>query len=351
MARRLMGRRALAASAGAVMLAALLSSGGAPRAPVAAPRQVWRRASDLIGDRTASGAAAQVRTVYFYSGALHRETDYLVYLPRGYRRSRPLPVFYMLHGMPGRPLAFTVNADVEPKLEQLIQQHLVRPMILVFPDGRIDYNPHTDSEWANTPAGHYESYIVDVVHDVDARFATLPYRRDRAIAGLSAGAYGAANVGLHQVSLFGLIQVWSGYFTETRTGVFAGATPAELAYNSPIDYVRTMKHALERYPLRMFIYVGNHDRDAPQTPPMAAALKAEGAHVRDAVYPGGHSWKLWAPRVDRMLIMASHDFAPAPAGGSSRRSLAVRRAVLDVELAARSASDEVVARALHAAGG
>ena len=95
--------------------------------------------------------------------------------------------------MPGRPLAFTVNAQVESKLEGLItRQRRVAPMILVFPDGRIDGNTQTDSEWANTRSGPFESYVVDIVHNVDSRFATLPYRQDRAIAGLSAGALRSA---------------------------------------------------------------------------------------------------------------------------------------------------------------
>jgi enterochelin esterase-like enzyme len=247
-------------------------------------------------------------TVDFYSRALGREADYLVFLPAGYSPSRRLPVFYGLHGMPGRPLAFTVNADIEPRLELLIAQGRVPPMILVFPDGRIDGRIDSDSEWANTPSGQYESYVVDVVHDVDHRFATLPDRQDRVIAGLSAGAYGAANVGLHQVALFGAIQVWSGYFTETHNGVFARATPATMAYNSPIDYVRTMRRALGRYPLRAFIYSGTHDGDRGQTPPMAAALRAEGADAQYAIYSGGHSWDLWSPREDQMLILAGYDF-------------------------------------------
>jgi enterochelin esterase-like enzyme len=171
----------------------------------------------------------------------------------------------MLHGMPGGPLAFTINAAVESKLDDLISRRIVKPMILVFPDGRIGGQSQTDSEWANTASGRFESYVVDVVHDVDQRLATLPYRQDRVIAGLSAGAYGAINIGLHQVSLFGLIQVWSGYFPRTRTGVFAHAT----------------------YEL----------------------------------YRGGHDWRPWSPRMGQMLIMASHYFAPAPAALPSRDSL------------------------------
>jgi enterochelin esterase-like enzyme len=256
-------------------------------------------------------ASGRLLEVHFYSEALHRRTDYLVYLPAEYTRTRPLPVFYMLHGMPGRPLAFTVNAGVEGKLERLIAERRVRPMILVFPDGRIDGRTQSDSEWANTRWGHFESYVVDVLSDVDHRFATLPFRQDRAIAGLSAGAYGAINVGLHQVALFGLIQVWSGYFTQTATGVFTHADRRQLAYNSPIDYARTMRRTLARYPLRAFIYVGRDELGWAQTPRMAKLLRHEGADARYAVYPGGHSWNLWAPRIDQMLIMASRFFAAA----------------------------------------
>jgi enterochelin esterase-like enzyme len=249
--------------------------------------------------------------IHFYSEALRRETDYLVYLPLQYRRTRPLPVFYMLHGMPGRPLAFTVDADVELKLDALIHEHLVRPMILVFPDGRIGGHTQTDSEWANTPSGRFESYVVDVLHNVDRRFATLPFREDRAIAGLSAGAYGALNVGLHQVARFGLIQVWSGYFKQTRTGVFAHATHQQLAYNSPVEYVHTMRRTLAHYPLRAFLYIGRDEQGWRYTPLMSALLRSEGSNAHYAVYPGGHSWRLWSPHVNQMLIMASHYFASA----------------------------------------
>ena len=184
-------------------------------------------------------------------------------------------------------------------------------MILVFPDGRIGGDTQTDSEWANTRAGPFESYVVDVVHDVDHRFrhAALPTGpRDRRPVG---GAYGAANVGVHQVALFGLIQAWSGYFLQTPTGVFSHATRAHLEYNSPLDYVPTMRRALASYPLRVFLYIGSHDSDRHQIAPMAAALAIVGADVHYATYPGGHDWNLWTSRIDQMLIMASRYFPTA----------------------------------------
>jgi enterochelin esterase-like enzyme len=280
-------------------------------------RAIGRQISPALEARVTQETGGVLTTVRFHSPALHKRADYMVYLPAGYSAAKPLPVFYMLHGMPGKPQAFTVNANIEVRLEQLIRAHHVAPMILVFPDGRIDGRTASDSEWANTPSGAYESYVTDVVRDVDHRFATLACRQERAIAGLSAGAYGAANIGLHQDSTFGLAQVWSGYFRETHDGVFAHADPQVMAYDSPIDYVRTMRRTLQRFPLRIFIYGGRDDPDSLQITAMAAALHAEGAHVGSAIYAGGHSWQTWTPHADQMLIMASDDFAHPLAAASA----------------------------------
>ena len=65
-------------------------------------------------------------------------------------------------------------------------------------------------------------------------------RRGRGIAGLSMGGYGAVNIALRNLNLFSVVESWSGYFTQTPTGPFAGATPAALRANSPAAYVHTL---------------------------------------------------------------------------------------------------------------
>lgn len=313
--RRLLGVGLILALLAAVIpVAAASQIGPFAAAQEASNGQIDPSLEAIVGQET----GGRLTTVHFYSRALHRQADYLVYLPAGYTPTRPLPVFYLLHGLPGKPVAFTVNADIEVRLQRLIAERRAVPMILAFPDGRIDGRVHSDSEWANTPSGHYESYVTDVVRSVDDRFSTLACRQQRSIAGLSAGAYGAVNIGLHHEPKFGLIQVWSGYFRETHNGVFSHADRAIMAYNSPIDFVRTMRRTLQRYPLRIFIYGGRTDPDSAQISAMARALDQEGAHESWAIVSGGHSWKTWVPHVDQMLIMASYDFAhplgpPAPA--------------------------------------
>jgi enterochelin esterase-like enzyme len=264
----------------------------------------------------------RLTSVHFYSASLHRNAFYLAYLPPGYQPSHRYPVLYLLHGMPGRPQVFIDIANMDVRLDNLLTRGRVRPMILVFPDGRIGGGTYSDSEWANTPSGDYESSVLDVVHDVDRRFATLADRQDRVIGGFSAGAYGAINIALHHLPEFGSVEVWSGYFTATRNGVFAHANPAALKNNSPIDYVATRRAELAVYPLHVFMFVGRDDEASPQIVPMAKALRANGARVRYAIYAGGHDWQVWYPRLNQMLILASHDVSPrSPAGGLAAASL------------------------------
>jgi enterochelin esterase-like enzyme len=245
--------------------------------------------------------------VHFYSPSLGRQADYLVYLPTGYDPMRRYPVFYLLHGLPGRPQAYIKIADVDARLDNLLSQRRTAPMILVFPDGRIHGDAHSDSEWANTRAGRFEDYVVDVVHDVDGRFTTSANRSARVIAGYSAGAYGALNIALHHLDVFGSVQVWSGYFAVSRHGVFAHAGRSAIAANSPINYVAQLRTGLAADPLNVFLDGGRDDHDTRRIVRMAVGLKAAGATVGYALWPGGHDWEFWHAHLNQMLVLAGND--------------------------------------------
>jgi enterochelin esterase-like enzyme len=265
----------------------------------------------------------RLRTMHFYSTALRRDADYLVYLPPGYGdSSQRYPVYYLLHGSPGRPEVFLGIASMPVRMDNLISQHRMRPMILVFPDGRIGGSTASDSEWANTSAGDYADYVVNVVHDVDQRFATIADRRARVIAGFSMGAYGATNILLQNLGVFANLQSWSGYYIETRSGVFAHASRSDLALNSPLDYVTGLRAAIAANPVRAFLLVGRDDDDSPQLEPMARALAAAGGDVSYALYPGGHDWELWHAHLNQLLVLASRDtIEPIARATGSLRSL------------------------------
>jgi enterochelin esterase-like enzyme len=301
-------RRSVTATAAAASPAPAASAGTPHRHAVRAFWVANAPNSDPVAVTPPTPGAMWVR---FHSAALGRTADYLVSLPTGYRPTRSYPVLYLLHGMPGRPMAFIANAHIVSRAEALVRRGAMPPMILVYPDGRVNGNTQSDSEWANTQTGRYESYVIDVVRDVDRRFSTIADRRGRVIAGVSAGAYGALNIALHHLAVFGSAQVWSGYFLQTRIGVFADASRAQLEDNSPLDYVARLAHALHRHRLGVFLYSGRFDQDSVQIPQMAAELRAAGATVGDAIVRGGHNWTPWRRHLTQMLMLAGRDVGGA----------------------------------------
>ena len=72
------------------------------------------------------------------------------------------------------------------------------------------------------------------------------------------------------------------------------------------------------YPLRVYLFAGRSDPASRQQQPMVNALRAGGAQVQASLYPGGHDWSVWYPRLNQMLDLASSDFARRMIAGNSR---------------------------------
>jgi enterochelin esterase-like enzyme len=260
----------------------------------------------------------KIETVRFRSPSIGRTSRYMVYLPPGYTTRRRYPVLYLLHGYPGKmPVWINVGA-VHVAANIGIAQHRMNPMILVMPGGKSGVLG-ADTEWANTPSGRWEDYVVDVVRDVDARFSTLADRAHRGLLGDSEGAFGAVNVGLHHLEEFSVLESGGGYFTETPTGVFAGASAAALAANSPASYVGSLAPRIRRLGLRAWLFQGRTDpHDPALLRSFAGALHRAGADVRVGFFPGGHDWGLFRAQAPRMLTAASRWFARPPRGRPAR---------------------------------
>ena len=104
--------------------------------------------------------------------------------------------------------------------------------------------------------GRYESFVLDVVHAVDRRWATVPDRAHRVLAGNSEGAYAAANVALRHLRTFGAFEAWSGYYQQTASGVFKHASPTQLRANSPATVVTGLRASIARLPLANHAQLG-----------------------------------------------------------------------------------------------
>jgi enterochelin esterase-like enzyme len=247
----------------------------------------------------------------FYSKALGGPRSLLVYTPPGYARAvargKRFPVLYLLHGSPGHPKRFINVAAAGVTLDGEIDGHVTRPYILAIPNGN-DGTFRSDTEWANTPHGAYETFVLETVHFVDRHFATRPWRSFRAIAGYSEGGYGAVNIALHHLKTFSIAESWSGYGRERRKGPFAHASPAQIYANSPALYAPGLFRQLQRYPLFAYMYSGRRDHGLPNQREVADAVSFAGGHVRFEAFPGKHDWALWRGQTPRMLRWAGQMF-------------------------------------------
>ena len=199
-------------------------------------------AAAVLAGWTQVGTGADGGTVW--SGRLPGDAQASsIYLPPGYAPTERYPVLYLLHGLPGSPAEYW-NAL------QLAQHLGEPPFIVVTPAGP------TDGEWT----GQWEHYVVDdAVPWVDAHLSTIRSARGRVLEGLSAGGYGAVDIGLRHPSVFGGVGSWDGYFTPFRDGPLAHATAEQLAAHDPMLLVREEAATLRHDGMRFYVSAGgNH---------------------------------------------------------------------------------------------
>jgi enterochelin esterase-like enzyme len=225
-----------------------------------------------------------------------RRQDVYVYLPPGYARQpqRRYSVLYLLHGFPGRPLAFLLTVRLGVVEDELVAKHQAQPLILVLPFGST--GTFTDKEWANG-SGSVEQWGTfvsrDVVHAIDARYRTIATRRGRAIGGLSEGGYGAINLAMQHPREFAVVESWSGYERAAHNHSIFGRTLAGIQRNSPLERVRADARLLRRLHTYFWFYTGTDDSLRQQNEAFAHALAKAHVEHRYLEFAGGHNWALW----------------------------------------------------------
>jgi enterochelin esterase-like enzyme len=223
-----------------------------------------------------------------------------VYLPPAFDPAKRYPVVYLLHGMPGSPSEYPGGTEFGTFADAKIATGLVRPFIGVIPAAGT--TPHYDGEWA----GRWETALVDnVLPWVDATLPTIAAPAGRVIAGLSAGGYGAVDIGLHHPNLFGAIESWSGYFSPLRDGPFKDAGRAILAADDPTLLVPQEAAKLRADGVRFFVSTGPaHTHWIPNgaSQQFAHELRALGVRTTYRSYASSHGQ--WREQLDAGLEWA-----------------------------------------------
>lgn len=239
-----------------------------------------------------------------------------VYLPPGFTTSRRYPVVYLLHGMRGSPSEFWDSLRIADVADGLIASGKTPPFIAVMPVAGPRVRPN-GGEWA----GVWEDYVVDdVVPWVDSRLPVLAGARNRALEGLSAGGYGAVDIGLRHPALFGTLGSWAGYFRPVfRDGPFVHASAAYLRAHTPTLLLRRDAPALRSVGTRFFISAGgNHGAVLAQwSVDFAREVRSLGLRVGLWRLPPADAGHFWRSTFAPALLFAGEAFAASGHWSSS----------------------------------
>jgi enterochelin esterase-like enzyme len=224
----------------------------------------------------------------------------VVYLPPNFSPRHKYPVVYLLQGFPGSPYQYVFGLQLAQRADQMIAVGQMPPFIAVIPPAGVQ--TRFKGEWT----GIWEDYLVrDVVPWADAHLPTIARSRGRVLAGLSAGGYGAVDIGLRHPGLFGTVEAWSGSFTAVHDGSLAHANAAELAAHDPSLLVRREASLVRRLGIRFFLSCGKNDRVTAQgTKAFARELASLRIPYRLWLGPGSHNGSLWRAQLALALRYA-----------------------------------------------
>jgi enterochelin esterase-like enzyme len=224
--------------------------------------------------------------------------------------TRRYPVLYFLHGLPGSDGSYTSwPVALDDALGPLASE-----VILVAPQAARAGD--TDPEYLDEGAGRdwADGIAVDLPRYVDAHFPTIASRAGRALVGVSAGGYGAVDLGLHHLGEFSVIESWSGYFEPTtpdgRHRLELGTAAAD-ARASAFTQIPSLRARFRAAPTFLGFYVGRGDeRFLADNRRFHRALLAAGVPHTWGIYRGGHQVSLWLGEAPFWVGLALRHLAP-----------------------------------------
>jgi enterochelin esterase-like enzyme len=228
-----------------------------------------------------------------------------LYLPPNYSPTHRYRVVYFLHGFWGDPSSFVDGMHFATAADTQIAAGRATPFIGVMPPGG-PMTKTTSDEWA----GVWETYVVnDVIPWVDSH---LPVNASsRAIAGLSAGGYGAVDIGLRHPQLFDTLESWAGYFHPFHDGPFLHASRTVLDAHDPTLLVHREAAQLRQRNMRFFLSTGRSGHGA-----VAARWTFEFADLLTRLHLSHRLWVLparYRGHLYRTQLPAAIDYA-SPVG-------------------------------------
>jgi S-formylglutathione hydrolase FrmB len=271
-------------------------------------------------------ASPRVECRSMQSKLLNHRIQYCVLLPPSYDsdKARRYPAVYFLHGL-GQNEQAMIDSGGWNLTQDMWEQTQIGEFLIVAPDG--DRSFFINSRDGKHP---YEDFFVEeLLPFIDAHYRTKEGRRNRGIAGVSMGGYGALHLALRHPDLFGSVSANSAALianppqgkvdsgsAEAIARALGGAfgTPFDRAFwdrNSPFTLVRDNPPPSG---LQIYFDCGTEDdygfnRGAQEFHDLLASR-----HIPHEfhLYPGGHDLNYFAEHLPESLEFQSKALGALP---------------------------------------
>jgi enterochelin esterase-like enzyme len=247
-----------------------------------------------------TGAHGTMRDETYYSTALGRERQVLIYTPPTYDNSRaPLPVLYLYQGAFDTRCLWVTEGRLPQILDNLLTQRKAIPMIVVIPDAHalpIETTPMTSpafwanfsAYWGNNEKAADEELFHDIIPFIQSHYNISNEARERAIAGLSMGGLQAMGTGIGHLGYFS----WIGAFSPVPLSMLGEKFDDAFKEASKIN---ENLHLFE-------IVTGDNDLiTGSATKQLESQLVALNIQHVYTVLPGTHSMFVWRPALANFL--------------------------------------------------
>lgn len=247
-----------------------------------------------------------LESVKFRSSVLNQSTEITIYLPPDYETSeRNYPVVYLLHGYSDDETAWLQNGEVSRIADEGIKNGTIPPMIIVMPDGKINWYINNYNKTQN-----YEDYMInELIPYIDKTYRTRPSYKFRALAGLSMGGYGSLYHLLKHPDVFIACAALSAAvitddqaaywfknpglnFVETYGELIDNTLPKSWKENN----ILTMAEKVDKESLKNhFIWLdcGDDDFLIEGNYHLAMLLRKRGINYEFRMRDGAHTWTYW----------------------------------------------------------
>jgi enterochelin esterase-like enzyme len=287
----------------------------------------------LICNTVAASGLRIMESMVMPSKILKQDIRFSVCLPANYYVvKQSYPVVYLLHGLGDNEASWLEYGQISQYADQAVADGEIQSMIFVMPEAFRTY-------YVNDYKGSFlyqDMFVNELVPYIDSLFRTKADRQHRALMGYSMGGFGALNLHLKHLDVFGTtvplsisVRTDEQYMTEDASGWddqwgrlfgepgFKGKDRITEYYkqNSPYYILSQMSAADIK---KLNIYIDNGDKE------QTLCRSNEELHIlmRNLNIPhefrvrdGGHSFQYWCSALPNALRFISDAFDGKPYRG------------------------------------